>query len=56
MENLKIVLLLHFYQPWWEPKFMKIGARKAMEIIDCFGSTDDRREAKKIFKKLDDLK
>src|SRR3989344_7468523 len=37
--------------PWWwilrarwEPKFMKIGARKAMEVIDKYGLEREKKE------------
>ncbi|KKU09798.1 MAG: hypothetical protein UX14_C0036G0005, partial [Parcubacteria group bacterium GW2011_GWF1_45_5] len=40
----------------WEPKFMKIGARKAMEVIDKYGLEREKKEGKKIFEKLEALK
>jgi len=35
---------------------MKFGARKAMSIIERFGSAEEIVEAKSIFEKLDSLK
>jgi len=56
LDCLKIVSSCHWWwisdRPWWNPEFMKIGARKAMRIVENFGSPEEIAEAKKIFDKL----
>jgi hypothetical protein len=60
LDCLKIVSSCHWWwisgRPWWNPEFMKIGARKAMRIIERHGSAGEIAEAEKIFRKLDTLK
>lgn len=56
LDCLKIVSSCHWWwisgRPWWNPELMKIGARKAMEIIEKFGSPEEIAEAKNIFNNL----
>lgn len=57
---LKIVSSCHWWwisRAQWKPKFMKIGASKAMEVINRFSpGEEEKKEAKNIFEKLIVLK
>jgi len=56
---LKIASSCHWWwisRARWEPKFMMLGAGKAMEVIDKYGSECEKKEGKKIFENLEVLK
>lgn len=56
---LKITSSCHWWwisgRPHWEPEFMKLGARKAVEIVRSYGSPQEIAEAEKIYKELKEL-
>lgn len=43
-------------RPHWKPELMKFNACSAMEVINQFGSSEERGRAKEIFEKLISLK
>jgi len=42
-------------RPHWEPEFMKLGARKAVEIIRNYGTSSERKIGEKLYKELKEL-
>ncbi len=56
---LKITSSCHWWwisgRPHWEPEFMKLGAKKAMEVVRQHGGLEDIVAAEKIYKELKDL-
>jgi len=56
---LKITSSCHWWwisgRPHWEPEFMKLGARKAVEIVRQYGSPDEIKTAENIYKELKEL-
>lgn len=56
---LKITSSCHWWwisgRPYWEPEFMKFGAKKAMEIVRQYGDSEEIVMAEKIYKELQDL-
>ena len=56
---LKITSSCHWWwisgRPRWEPEFMKLGAKKAIEIIRQHGSSEEIATAEKTYKELKEL-
>jgi len=42
-------------RPYWEPEFMKFGAKKAIEIVRQYGSLEEVNTAEKLYKDLKEL-
>jgi predicted glycosyl hydrolase (DUF1957 family) len=42
-------------RPYWEPEFMKFGAKKAMEIIREYSVSDEKRNGENLYKELKEL-
>ena len=57
-ECLKITSSCHWWwisRGGWNPDFMKLGAKKAIEIVREYGNTEDRETGEKLYQKLKDV-
>lgn len=55
-ECLKMTSSCHWWwisgRPYWEPEFMKKGAKKAIEVVRTFGSAEEKDEAEILYSEL----